>query len=83
MRVREQLLPKYNVKLQLDDELHNICLDVYQRVESDEGHSEEEIVEQAKRQVKGWAEDRGPDWEHVAVYLPSAEVTRSEVQRVP
>jgi hypothetical protein len=72
MRVREQLLPKYNVKLQLDDELHNICLDVYQRVESDEG-----------RQFKAWAEDRGPDWEHVAVYLPSAEVTRSEVQRVP
>jgi hypothetical protein len=83
MRVREQLLPKYNVKLQLDDELHNICLDVYQRVESDEGHSEEEIVEQAKRQFKAWAEDRGPDWEHVAVHLPSAEVTRSEVQRVP
>ena len=75
-------MPKYNVKLQLDDEHHNICLDVYQRVESEEGRSEEEIVEQAKEQFKAWAERRGPDWEHVALRLPFAVVTGSEVQLV-
>ena len=33
-------MPKYNVKLQLDDERHDISLDVYQRVESEGDHSE-------------------------------------------
>ena len=75
-------MPKYNVKLQLDDEHNNICLDVYQRVESEDDQSEAEIVELARRQFTAWAETRGADWEQVANHLPSAEVTRSKVQRV-
>jgi hypothetical protein len=75
-------LPKYNVKLQLDDERHDISLDVYQRVESEGDHSEAEIIEQAKRQFKTWAENRGADWQKVADHLPTAEVTLSEIKRV-
>ena len=75
-------MPKYNVKLKLDDEHHQISLDVYQRVESEDDRSEAEIIEQAKRQFKSWAENHGPHWQKVATHLPSAEVTLSEVKRV-
>ena len=75
-------MPKYNVKLQLDDEHHDISLDVYQRVESEEDRSEAEIIEQAKQQFKHWAEQRGPHWQQVASHLPTTEVTLYEVKRV-
>ncbi len=75
-------MPKYNVKLQLDDERHDISLDVYQRVESEDGCSEAEIIEQAKRQFRAWAENHGPHWQEVASHVPTAEVTLSEVKRV-
>ena len=72
-------MPKYDVKLQLDDAEHQIHLEVYQQDVSKEAQSEEEIVQRAKQQFRNWAQNRGPDWKFVAMRVPFAAVSGSEV----
>ncbi|MGF1592092.1 MAG: hypothetical protein ACFCUW_02365 [Kiloniellaceae bacterium] len=73
-------MPKYDVKLQLDDEEHQIHLEIYQQVISAHEQTEEEVVHRAKQQFRHWAEGRGPEWKLVALRLPFAAVTDSEIR---
>lgn len=73
-------MPKYDVKLQLDDEEHQIHLEIYQQVISLSEQTEEEVVHRAKQQFRHWAESRGPEWKLVALRLPFAAVTDSEIR---
>lgn len=73
-------MPKYDVKLQLEDHEHEIHLEVYQQVICSEEQSDEEVVNRAKQQFRAWAERRGPDWRFVATRLPHALVKESDVQ---
>ena len=70
---------KYDVRLKLEDDQHDIRLEVYQRVVSDVVRSEDELVQQAKQQFKSWAENRGEDWEVVATRLPFTTVSDAEI----
>lgn len=72
-------MPKYDVKLQLDDDEHQIHLEVYQQVISKHAQTEDEIVHRAKQQFRNWAQSRGPDWKFVAMRVPFAAVSGSEV----
>ena len=65
-------VPKYDVKLQLDDEEHQIHLEIYQQVIS--------VQEQTEEQFRHWAEGRGPEWKLVALRIPFAAVTDSEIR---
>jgi len=73
-------VPKYDVKLQLDDEEHQIHLGIYQQVISAHEQTEEEVVHRAKQQFRHWAESRGPEWKLVALRVPFAAVTDSEIR---
>src|SRR3546814_12491753 len=73
-------VPKYDVKLQLDDEEHQIHLEIYQQVISVQEQTEEEVVHRAKQQFRHWAESRGPEWKLIALRVPFAAVTDSEIR---
>src|SRR3546814_5996767 len=75
-------VPKYDVKLQLDDEEHQIHLEIYQQVISVQEQTEEEVVHRAKQQFRHWAESRGPEWKLIALRVPFArsEEHTSELQ---
>lgn len=73
-------MPKYDVKLQLDDDEHQIHLEIYQQVVSAHEQSDEEVVHRAKQQFRHWAEGRGPEWKLVAMRIPFAMVTDSEIR---
>ena len=73
-------MPKYDVKLQLDDNEHQIHLEIYQQVVSTHEQSEEEVVHRAKQQFRHWPEGRGPEWKLVAMRVPFARVTDSEIR---
>ena len=68
-------MPKYDVKMQIDDHQNDIHLDVYQRVLSDVDCSDEELVKQAQSQFCDWALKQGEDWHGIAKKLPSAQLT--------
>ena len=42
--------------------------------------TEEEVVHRAKQQFRHWAESRGPEWKLVALRVPFASVTDSEIR---
>ena len=72
-------MPKYDVRLQIEDAQHDIRLEVYQRVISDTPRSDDEIVQQATLQFKSWAEERGADWQAIAMRVPHASISEKEI----
>ena len=57
-----------------------IVLEIYQQVISLSEQTEEEVVHRAKQQFRHWAENRGPEWKLVALRVPFAAVTDSEIR---
>ena len=73
-------MPDYDVRLKLEDEQHDIHLEIYQRVSCDAEECPETIVQRAKAQFWNWAVKRGPDWARVAMRIPFLTISESEVQ---
>ncbi len=72
---------KYNVRMSLDDDMHQVHVDVYQLVVTeDEQPSEEEILQRAKQQFRTWAASKGADWQMIALRVPFAMVSQAEVR---
>ena len=73
-------MPDYDVRLMLDDEQHDIHLEIYQRVCCGAEESPETVIQRAKAQFWNWAMKRGPEWAKVAMRIPFLTITESEVQ---
>ena len=73
-------MPKYDVKLRLEDEEQEIRLEVYQQVVCSEAQPDEEIVKRAKNLFRVWAEGRGPDWDFLVARLPHATLRDSDIR---
>ncbi len=76
-------MPKYDVKLHLEDAEQEVRLEVYQQVVCNEEQPDEEIVKRAKHLFRAWAEGRGPDWERLADRLPQATLRDSDIRVYP
>ncbi len=73
-------MPDYDVRLKLDDEQHDIHLEIYQRVCCGTEETAETVIQRAKAQFWNWAMKRGPEWAKVAMRIPFRTSTESEVQ---